>query len=95
MPKKKECPLLFPAPEQRWLTTDECATYMRLSAQSVRNIIHSGELKVTRIGQSYRLDKQKIDQYMLRRERTIAPYRRGSGPWVAARWAKRRERGSR
>jgi len=75
----------------RWLTVDEAAIYLRVSPGTIRGLIHRGELRAARIGTLFRLDRADLDQLMLRRKRSVAPYRRGTHPWVAKRWALQRE----
>ncbi len=82
-------------PPERWLTIAEAAAYMRLSQQTVRNFIHEGELRASRLGSIYRLDRQTIDEFMVRRERAIAPYRRGTRPWITEMHARNRKAGGR
>jgi excisionase family DNA binding protein len=85
-------------PNVKWLTVEEASRYLRVSAQYVRRILHGGELKAAGLGGSagFRIDRVDLDQLMLRRKRTVPPYRKGSHPWVAARHdANRQKRAAR
>jgi excisionase family DNA binding protein len=82
-------------PAQRWFTIDEAALYLRISASTLRKILHAGELKAARLGPNYRLERTDLDQFLLKRKRVIAPYRKGTHPWVAKRHAASRKRGAR
>jgi excisionase family DNA binding protein len=46
------------------MTLSEAAAYMRVSEEDVLEAIKSGELKAKKIGNSYRLSKQAIDQFL-------------------------------
>jgi len=81
---------LIPISDRRWLTLPEAASYLALSPNTVRHVIHAGELRAARIGLMFRIDRTDLDQFMLRRSQIITPYRKGSRPWVAERWAKHR-----
>jgi len=92
--KKKELP---PAvdPNQRWLDINQAGSYLGFCPTYVRQLIHQGELKASFFGNTYRIDRNDCDQLMLRRKRTVPPYRRGSRPWVAARHEAARKAASR
>lgn len=79
-------------PNQRWLTVTEASRYTRLSPTSIRSFIHAGRLKAVPdgIAHGYRLDRVDLDAFMIRQKRIIAPYRRGTHPWVARRHAANR-----
>jgi excisionase family DNA binding protein len=85
-----EEPPLIPVADRRWLTLPEAASYLALSPNTVRHIIHAGELRAVRIGLMFRIDRTDLDQFMLRRSQVVAPYRRGTRPAVALRWAEYR-----
>lgn len=87
--KKKFLPEVDP--NQRWLTVLEAARYLRVSPQLIRRSLHDGSLKAAPFGQGYLLDRADLDQFVMRRKRIIPPYRRGTRPWVAERWAQQRE----
>lgn len=77
-------------PNLRWLTIRDAARYLQVSPQTVRGIIHDGRLKVVRIGLHFRIDRVDLDSAMMRRKQTVAPYRRGTRPWVKERHAENR-----
>jgi excisionase family DNA binding protein len=76
----------------KWLTVDEAAHYLRVGSHTIRHTIHAGELKAAKFGQGYRIDRADLDQLLLRKKRVIAPYRRGTRPWVAKRHAENRRK---
>jgi excisionase family DNA binding protein len=92
--KKNKNALPFPAADQRWLTIYGAAAYTQLSSQNIRNRIHAGELRASRIGVIYRIDRNDLDQFMLSRKKTVAPYRKGTRPWIAAMHARNRKAGA-
>lgn len=81
---------LIPVAERRWLSLAEAAAYLSFSANRIRKFIHDGELPATRVGAIFRIDRAALDSLMLRRNQIIAPYRKGTRPWVTARWAEKR-----
>ena len=81
---------LIPVADRRWLTLVEAASYLAFSPNRIRKFIHDGELPATRVGLIYRVDRAALDSLMLRRNQIVAPYRKGSRPWVAERWARKR-----
>lgn len=83
-------PPLVPLSERRWLTLPEAAAYLGFSANRIRKFIHDGELPASPVGLIYRVDRAALDTLMLRRNRIIPPYRRGTRPAVAQRWAEYR-----
>ena len=76
---------------QRWLTISEAALYMRRSEQYIRNLIHTGQIRVAKPDSKYLLDKNDLDEFLIRHKRIAAPYRRGTRPWVKARHAANRK----
>jgi excisionase family DNA binding protein len=46
------------------LTLSEAAAYMRVGEEDVLEVIKSGELKAKKIGSSYRISKQAIDEFL-------------------------------
>ena len=46
------------------MTLSEAAAYIRVGEEDVLSIIQSGELKAKKIGASYRISKQAIDEYL-------------------------------
>jgi excisionase family DNA binding protein len=80
-------------PNLKWLLVPEAAQYLRVSPQTIHTLIHSGRLKAVRgFGQGFRIDRADLDNLLLREKKIIAPYRRGSHPWVTERWAQERNR---
>ena len=80
-------------PNLRWLLVSEAAAYLRVSPQTIRHLIHAGRLKAARgIGAGFRIDRADLDSLLTREKKIIAPYRRGSHPWVTERWARERKR---
>ena len=76
----------------RWLDVDQAAVYIPSSPQTIRGLIHKGELRAAQLGgRYYRIDRVDLDQLLIRRKRIHRPYRVGSRPWVKARHAKNRK----
>ena len=46
------------------MTLSEAAAYMRVGEEDVLEVIKSGELKAKKIGSSYRVSKQAIDDFL-------------------------------
>ena len=46
------------------MTLSEAAAYMRVGEEDVLEVIKSGELKAKKIGTSYRISKQAIDEFL-------------------------------
>jgi excisionase family DNA binding protein len=46
------------------MTLSEAAAYMRVGEEDVLDVINSGELKARKIGSSYRISKQAIDEFL-------------------------------
>jgi excisionase family DNA binding protein len=46
------------------MTLSEAAAYMRVGEEDVLEVIKSGELKAKKIGSSYRVSKQAIDEFL-------------------------------
>jgi len=46
------------------MTLSEAAAYMRVGEEDVLEVIKSGELKAKKIGSSYRISKQAIDEFL-------------------------------
>jgi excisionase family DNA binding protein len=53
-----------PAAAADIMTLSEAAAYMRVGEEDVLAVIQSGELKAKKIGTSYRISKQAIDEYL-------------------------------
>jgi excisionase family DNA binding protein len=50
--------------EVRFLTVAEVATIMRVSKMTVYRLVHSGELEAVRVGRSFRVPEQAVNQYL-------------------------------
>jgi excisionase family DNA binding protein len=46
------------------MTLSEAAAYMRVGEEDVLEVIKSGELKAKKIGRSYRVSKEAIDEFL-------------------------------
>lgn len=72
----------------RWLSVDQAAAYLGCSPQTIRSILHRGDLRATRLGPEgspYLLDRIDIDRFLERRKKILPPYRKGTRPAVAKR----------
>ena len=81
--------------EQRWLTVEDAALYLRVSPQTVRNVMRRGDVQASRLATSggpYLLDRREIDSLLERRKRKLPPYRKNTHPWVAKRHAENRRK---
>ena len=59
----------------RFLTVAEVAAMMRVSKMTVYRLVHRGELPAVRVGRSFRVPEQAVNDYLrdvLRRGRLIA-----------------------
>jgi excisionase family DNA binding protein len=50
--------------EVRFLTVAEVATLMRVSKMTVYRLVHSGELNAVRVGRSFRVPEQAVQEYL-------------------------------
>jgi excisionase family DNA binding protein len=50
--------------EVRFLTVAEVATIMRVSKMTVYRLVHSGEMPAVRVGRSFRVPEQAVDDYL-------------------------------
>ena len=48
----------------RFLTVAEVAALLRVSTMTVYRLIKAGELRAVRVGKSYRLTEDDVDQYL-------------------------------
>ena len=53
-----------PLSDVRFLTVAEVATIMRVSKMTVYRLVHSGELEAIRVGRSFRVPEQAVNQYL-------------------------------
>ena len=52
--------------EIRFLTVAEVAAVMRVSKMTVYRLVHSGELPAVRVGRSFRVPEDAVDEYLRR-----------------------------
>jgi excisionase family DNA binding protein len=50
--------------EVKFLTVAEVATLMRVSKMTVYRLVHSGELPAVRVGRSFRVPEQAVQEYL-------------------------------
>ena len=50
--------------EVRFLTVAEVATAMRVSKMTVYRLVHSGELPAVRVGRSFRVPQDAVNEYL-------------------------------
>jgi len=48
----------------RFLTVAEVATMMRVSKMTVYRLVHSGELPAVRVGRSFRVTEDDVQEYL-------------------------------
>jgi excisionase family DNA binding protein len=53
--------------EARLLTVSEVADLLRVSKMTVYRLIHEGQMSALRIGRSYRLREDDVDDYLSKR----------------------------
>ena len=53
-----------PLSDVRFQTVAEVATIMRVSKMTVYRLVHSGELEAIRVGRSFRVPEQAVNQYL-------------------------------
>lgn len=47
-----------------FMTVAEVAAVMRVSKMTVYRLVHSGELPAVRVGRSFRVPKQAVDEFL-------------------------------
>lgn len=47
-----------------FMTVAEVAAVMRVSKMTVYRLVHSGELPAVRVGRSFRVPEQAVDEYL-------------------------------
>ena len=67
-----------PLSDVRFLTVAEVASIMRVSKMTVYRLVHSGELEAIRVGRSFRVPEQAVNQY-LKDSFVAASYRAATG----------------
>jgi len=50
--------------EVRFLTVAEVAAVMRVSKMTVYRLVHSGELAAVRVGRSFRVPEDTVNEYL-------------------------------
>ena len=53
-----------PLSEVRFLTVAEVASVMRVSKMTVYRLVHNGELPAVRVGRSFRVPEQAVNDYL-------------------------------
>jgi excisionase family DNA binding protein len=51
-------------PESTFLTVAEVAAMMRVSKMTVYRLVHGGELAALRVGRSFRVKEEDVDEYL-------------------------------
>ena len=51
-------------PRARFLTVAEVADVMRVSKMTVYRLVHSGEMPAVRVGRSFRVPQDALEQYL-------------------------------
>lgn len=54
----------LPLGEVRFLTVAEVASVMRVSKMTVYRLVHGGELPAVRVGRSFRVPEQAVNDYL-------------------------------
>ena len=50
--------------DPKFLTVAEVASMMRVSKMTVDRLVHSGELPAVRVGRSFRVTEEDVDEYL-------------------------------
>jgi excisionase family DNA binding protein len=79
--------MAIPQAIPRWLSIAQAAVYLSVSAQTLRSILHRGEMRASRLSENspYLLDRLDLDRFLERRKQILPPYRKGTRPAVAKR----------
>ena len=51
-------------PSSKFLTVAEVAAMMRVSKMTVYRLVHNGELPAVRVGRSFRVQENDVDEYL-------------------------------
>ncbi|UMG93863.1 helix-turn-helix domain-containing protein [Nocardioides sp. TF02-7] len=51
-------------PDPKFLTIAEVAAMMRVSKMTVYRLVHNGELPAVRVGRSFRVHEDDVDEYL-------------------------------
>ncbi|MDA8309092.1 MAG: helix-turn-helix domain-containing protein [Actinomycetota bacterium] len=57
----------FDASQSRFMTVGEVASVLRVSSMTVYRLINAGELAAVRIGRSFRVRAEDLDEYLAER----------------------------
>jgi excisionase family DNA binding protein len=64
---RKRAPMaadVTPLSDVRFLTVAEVAAIMRVSKMTVYRLVHSGDLEAIRVGRSFRVPEEAVNQYL-------------------------------
>ena len=50
--------------DPKFLTIAEVAAFMRVSKMTVYRLVHGGELPAVRVGRSFRVSEEDVDEYL-------------------------------
>jgi len=53
-------------PQRQFLTVAEVAARMRVSKMTVYRLVHGGELEAVRVGRSFRVPEDAVEEYLRR-----------------------------
>ena len=53
-------------PQDKWLTIEELAAYLKMSRTKLYQMAQKGELPASKIGTQWRFDRERIDTWMER-----------------------------
>ena len=73
--------------EVKFLTVAEVAAVMRVSKMTVYRLVHNGELPAVRVGRSFRVSEEDVNEYLrtqLLRRRLRPTGRSSDAHWVRA-----------
>lgn len=63
-PQRPGDPKPAPMADVRFLTVAEVATALRVSKMTVYRLVHSGDLPAVRVGRSFRVPEQAVQEYL-------------------------------
>ena len=63
----------------KWLTTDECAAYVKLKPQTIREYVHQGKIPYYKVGNRLRFNRTEIDKWFEQYHMIALTYTQG-GP---------------
>lgn len=83
--------LKLPQQGQRWLDVKAAAAHATCSVQTIRRLVHSQQLRaITSLGHLV-IDRNDLDELLLRNKKILPPYRIGTRPAVKARHERERQ----